>query len=191
MPLYARPPVRPSFAALLGALLCLPLLLAACGGDTPAPLPAGKADAKAGAQPATPGGAVPARVMAVSPQRVPIRLESVGQIEGSREVEVRARVGGIVQKRLYTEGGVVKAGEALFQIDPAPFEIALSQARAQLAQERARNEQTRREAGRLKELAAQKAISQREYDDANSASVVEHSAPKAAWSPSPTACSPP
>ncbi len=153
------------------ALLSAALFLGGCGGETPAPKAAdAKAGAKAPESKAGPGqgGPVPARVLEVSPQRVPIRLESVGQVEGSREVEVRARVGGIVLKRLYNEGEIVKAGAPLFQIDPAPFEIALAQTKAQLAQERARNEQSRRESVRLKELAAQKAISQREYDDAAS-----------------------
>ncbi|NBS57745.1 MAG: efflux RND transporter periplasmic adaptor subunit [Betaproteobacteria bacterium] len=136
------------------ACLAAAALLAACdkGADT-APKPP---------------SAVPARIVEVQPQRVPVRLELVGQVEGSKEVEVRARVSGILQKRLYVEGEVVGAGKPLFQIDPAPFEIALAQARAQLAQERARNEQAKREAGRLKALAEEKAISQREYDDATS-----------------------
>ncbi len=112
---------------------------------------------------------VPAKVREVQPQAVPIVLEAVGQVQGSKEVEVRARVTGILLKRLYNEGQRVQAGAPLFQIDPAPYEIALQQARAQLAQEQARQEQTRREAGRLKELAEQKAISQKEFDDAVSA----------------------
>jgi membrane fusion protein (multidrug efflux system) len=101
---------------------------------------------------------------------VPVRLDLVGQVEGSKEVEVRARVSGILLKRLYAEGEVVAAGKPLFQIDPTPYEIALAQARAQLAQERARNEQAKRESGRLKDLASEKAISQKEYDDATSTS---------------------
>ncbi|HZR70205.1 MAG TPA: efflux RND transporter periplasmic adaptor subunit [Burkholderiales bacterium] len=112
---------------------------------------------------------VPAKVREVKPQPVPIVLEAVGQAQGSKEVEVRARVSGILLKRLYNEGQRVQAGAPLFQIDPATYEIALQQARAQLAQEQARQEQTRREAGRLKELAQQKAISQKEFDDAVSA----------------------
>jgi membrane fusion protein (multidrug efflux system) len=83
-------------------------------------------------------------------------------------VEVRARVSGIVQKRLYQEGDTVRADAQLFQIDRAPFEIALTQAKAALEQERAKNEQSRRESSRLKQLAAEKAISQKEYDDATS-----------------------
>jgi membrane fusion protein (multidrug efflux system) len=92
----------------------------------------------------------------------------VGQVEGSKEVEVRARVAGTLKQTLYREGEVVTAGKTLFQIDPVPFEIALTQARSQLAQEAARNEQMRREAGRMKELIGQRAVSQKEVDDAQS-----------------------
>ena len=124
--------------------------------------------------------AVQARIVTVSPQRVPIRLDVVGTVEGSKEVEVRARVAGLLLKRLYNEGEVVGAGVPLFRIDPAPFEIALAQARAQLAQERARGEQTRREATRLKALADEKAISQKEYDDATSNSKLSEASQQAA-----------
>jgi membrane fusion protein (multidrug efflux system) len=136
----------------------LALLLAGCG--------QGRTDAAHAAIPAAP--ALPAAVLQVAPQRVPIAVEAVGQIEGSKEVEVRARVSGILLKRLYHEGDLVRAGTPMFTIDPVPFEIALAQAKAQLAQEQARNEQSSRESTRLKQLAAEKAISQKEYDDASS-----------------------
>ncbi len=136
----------------------LALLLAGCG--------QGRTDAAHAVTPAAP--AVPAEVLQVAPQRVPIALEAVGQIEGSKEVEVRARVSGILLKRLYNEGDLVRAGTPMFKIDPATFEIALAQAKAQLAQEQARNDQATRESVRLKQLAEQKAISQKEYDDASS-----------------------
>lgn len=142
--------------------LALIAVLAGCGPGASSP-----GVSPGGAASQTPP-AVQAKVLQVSPQRVPIVLEAVGQVQGSKEVEVRARVTGILLKRLYNEGEVARVGTPLFQIDPAPFEIALAQAGAQLAQERARNEQARREAGRLKQLAAQKAISQKEYDDSTS-----------------------
>jgi membrane fusion protein (multidrug efflux system) len=140
------------------AALLVAVLLAACeqgGANTPASNPA--------------AAGIPARVLQVSPQRVPIVLEAVGQVQGSKEVEVRARVSGILLKRLYNEGDFVREGASLFQIDPVPYQIALAQANAQIAQERARQEQTRREAARLKQLAEEKAISQKEFDDATSA----------------------
>ncbi len=97
---------------------------------------------------------------------MPITIEVAGQTEGAREVEVRARAGGILQKRLYEEGAPVRAGQVLFQIDRASFEIALAQATAQLAQQQARQQQAERELSRLKPLIEQRAVSQREYDDA-------------------------
>ena len=116
-----------------------------------------------------PGGmALPVTAIDVQPQPVPITLEAVGQTEGSKEVEVRARVSGIVNRKLYTEGDTVKAGAVLFMIDPVPYESALAQARASLAQEKANLERAQREGTRLKTLAEEKAISQREYDDATS-----------------------
>ena len=107
-------------------------------------------------------------VIQVAMREVPVLVEVVGRTEGSKEVEVRARVSGILGRVLYTEGSPVRAGSPLFEIDRAPFEIALAQAKAALAQERAKNEQTQREAERLRDLVAKRAISQREADDAAS-----------------------
>ena len=151
-----RAATRPFGLALSCAALAL--LLAGCG--------KGRTDAAAAPNPTA--AALSAAVIEVVPQRVPIAVEAVGQIEGSKEVEVRARVSGILLKRLYNEGDLVRAGAPMFKIDPAPFEIALAQANAQLAQEQARNDQAKRESVRLKQLAEQKAISQKEYDDASS-----------------------
>ncbi len=105
----------------------------------------------------------------VKPEKIAVTYEYVGQTEGSREVEVRARVTGIVLERQYDEGAPVKAGDPLFLIDPAPFEVAVAQAKAELASSAAREAQARREAARLKPLIAARAVSQREYDDALSA----------------------
>lgn len=114
-----------------------------------------------------PGGmALPVSVVTLEPTSVPISAEAVAQTEGAKEVEIRPRVGGILLKRLYEEGAAVKAGQAMFLIDPVPYQIALSQARAQLAQQKARLEQTRREEARLKDLLSTQSISQREYDNA-------------------------
>jgi membrane fusion protein (multidrug efflux system) len=143
------------------AVACAVLLLAGCG--------KGNDDAakKKGAA-AAPPPAIPVAVKQVQPQRIPITLETVGQAEGSREVEVRARVSGIVERRLYTEGAPVKAGAVLFLIDRAPYDIAVAQAKAALSQERARQELAAREAERLRALVQSKAISGREYDEAQS-----------------------
>ena len=145
---------RTSFAAPL-LIPSLAVLLAACG---PAP--------QAGF-----GGMPPAQVV-VQPavaRDVPLEFEYVGQTSGSREVEIRARVNGIVEKRLYEEGSVVKAGQPLFRLDSAPYAAAAAQADAALASAEANARQAEREYSRLKPLIEVKAISQREWDQAQSA----------------------
>ncbi len=137
-------------AALVGSLL-----LVACS------------DKNAPAAPAM--GPMPVTVLDMQPQSVPTSIEVMAQTEGARETEVRARVGGILVKRLYQEGDVVKSGQPLFQIDRAPYEIALAEAKA-------RADQTAREKQRLKGLAEAKAISQKDYDDAASADAVAQAA---------------
>lgn len=112
--------------------------------------------------------AMPVGVIRVEATNVPISAETVAQTEGAKEVEIRPRVGGIVLKKLYEEGAPIKQGQALFLIDPAPFQIALSHAKAQLAQQQALVEQTEREALRLKGLLASESVSQREADNAAS-----------------------
>ena len=113
--------------------------------------------------------ALPVTVLEARPREVPITFEAVGRTEGSREVQIRARVAGILEKQLYTEGDSVKAGQVLFQIERAPFEIELAQARGTLAQELSRQELARKETERLKGLADRRAISQKEADQAASA----------------------
>ncbi len=80
-----------------------------------------------------PPAALPATVLEVSTREVPVLIEAVGRTEGSKEVEVRARVSGILEKINYAEGTPVKAGTPLYRIDPALFEIALAEAKAALA----------------------------------------------------------
>ena len=104
-------------------------------------------------------------VVKVAPRPVPIIIEAIGRTEGSKEVEVRSRVTGIVQKQLYTEGETVRTGVPLYRIERAPFESALAQAKAVLNQDRAKLEQAQRELARLQPLLGKKAISQREADD--------------------------
>jgi membrane fusion protein (multidrug efflux system) len=144
-----------SCAVKRGAALLLLGCLAACGKDAAAP-------AAAVAAP------ISVRMLTVEPRKVPIRFDIVGQVEGSKQVEVRARVSGILQKQFYNEGDAVKDGAPLFEIDRAPYEIALSQARAQLAQATAQVDQARREEARLKPLVQDRAVSRKEYDDATS-----------------------
>ncbi|HEX3098314.1 MAG TPA: efflux RND transporter periplasmic adaptor subunit [Usitatibacter sp.] len=148
-------PSAPRRAAFL--VLASSLFLAACGH-------------KEGSQGA--GGAaaapppLPVTVVEVHTRKVPISLEAVGQAEGSRDVEIRGRVNGIIEKRLYEEGAPVKAGQILFQIDPAPYELAVEEAKAALQQERVKKELAEVDAKRLEPLAREKAISERELDQA-------------------------
>lgn len=107
--------------------------------------------------------------LTVQPQTVPVTLEYTGQIFGVRDVEVRARVTGILLKRNYKEGAAVKAGQSMFTIDPAPYQAALARAEADLASAEARQAQAERDAARLKPLIEAHAIAQKDYDDAVSA----------------------
>ncbi|HYT84803.1 MAG TPA: efflux RND transporter periplasmic adaptor subunit, partial [Burkholderiales bacterium] len=129
-----------------------------------------------------PQGRVPPEVavVAVQAQSVPAAFEYVGQIAGSREVEVRARVTGIVLKRNYREGRPVAQGQSMFTIDPAPFEVAVARAEAALASAEARFAQTRRNSARLKPLFEAKAASQKDYDDAASAEQIAEAEVKTA-----------
>ena len=122
--------------------------------------------------PVGPGGAQqPPEVSVITVQAAsqPIELEYAGQTAGSRETEVRARVAGILQRRLFTEGTTVKAGQPLFQIDPANFQTQAASLDASVALAKARVDQARRDQTRLVPLITEKAISQKEFDDAKSA----------------------
>lgn len=153
---FRRKAVSPFRLAVLFAVL----LAAACTKH-------GNGDSKAAAGAAPPP--LPVTVIRVAPQKVPVSLEAVGQAEGSREVEIRARVSGILEKRLYREGAPVAAAETLFVIDPVPYELAVQQAKAALTQERVRRELAESEAKRLEPLVQEKAISRREFDQAEAA----------------------
>lgn len=111
---------------------------------------------------------MPVSVISVTPTSVPIGVEAVAQTEGAKQVEIRPRVGGILIKKLFEEGAPIKAGQVMFQIDPVPFEIALAQAKAQLAGQQASMTQAKRESVRLEKLLAMQSISQREADNATS-----------------------
>ena len=137
-------------------LLTLLALLPACD----------KKPEAAAAPPAMPP--MPVSIVVAEPTSVPMSVEAVAQTEGASEVEVRPRVGGIILKKMFEEGAAVKAGQVLFLIDPAPFEIALAQAKAAAVGQGARITQTSRESSRLKDLLATQSISQREYDNATS-----------------------
>ena len=140
--------VRKSFSALFV------LALAACGQQQPQGF----------------HGFPPAHVTVekIVPRDLPVTFEYTGQAIGSKDVEVRARVTGIVEKREYQEGSAVKAGQLLFLIDPRETEAAVAAARAEVTRARAAKAQADREAARLKPLAERHAIGQKEADDAQS-----------------------
>jgi len=132
-------------------LLALTLLgLVACGDGKP---------------PATPPP-LPVGLLTAEVRPYPQVADQTAQVEGTREVEVRARVSGILLAQSYREGAAVKAGELLFRIDPAQYEIALTLAKAQLAQEQARAEQAAAESARQQKLLADQAASPKEAADA-------------------------
>jgi membrane fusion protein (multidrug efflux system) len=134
------------------ALISVVLMLTACG------------QSKQGGGPQ--GGTPEVTVVTLQPERVPIITELPGRISPYLIAEVRPQVGGIIQKRFFTEGSDVKAGEILYQIDPATYEAAYSAARASLARSEANVVSIRNRVERYKELVAINAVSQQEYDDA-------------------------
>ena len=109
------------------------------------------------------------RVETVQVQPLAITSELSGRILAPRTAEVRARVAGVVLKRVYREGSDVKQGDVLFLIDPAPFKADLDSARATLARAEATRYQARLQDQRYGELVADKAVSRQEYDNAHAA----------------------
>lgn len=128
----------------------------------------GKADEAAqGGQPA--GREAPAPVVGVvtvHPQTVALTVELPGRLESLRTADVRAQVGGIIQKRLFQEGSYVRAGQPLYQIDSSTYEAGLESARAQLASAQATLAKANADLARYKPLVSADAISKQEYDAA-------------------------
>lgn len=106
------------------------------------------------------------RVLTVRSQSVGTHTDLPGRLAAHRVADVRPRVGGIIQKRLFKEGSYVKAGQALYQLDDAPYVAALESARAQLASAQAALAKAKADLLRYKPLVAANAISQQEYDSA-------------------------
>ena len=116
----------------------------------------------------------------VEPKTLPATFEYVGQTTGSKEVEVRARVTGILEKQLYQDGAPVKAGQVLFVIDPKPLQAQTAAQEAEVARAQAQKAWNEREVARLKPLAERKAVGQKEADDAVSNAELAAAALKAA-----------
>lgn len=114
-------------------------------------------------------GATPApgvSVVTVQPQRIPVTSELPGRTAVYQVAEIRPQVGGIIQKRVFKEGAEVKAGDLLYQIDPATYAVTVAQARATLAKAKADLEPARLKAARYKEMLRARAVSQQDFDDA-------------------------
>ena len=152
----ARAERRAALASTL--VLCASVLLAACG-KSDAPSAGGKG----------PGGAPPPAevgVITVAPRPVGLVTELPGRLEASRVAQVRARVAGIVIKRLFVEGSDVRAGQPLFQIDSASYQATVASAQASLARAQANVTQATAQAERYKPLLEANAISKQDYVNA-------------------------
>lgn len=108
-------------------------------------------------------------VVAIQPERTLLTTELPGRTSAFLVAEVRPQVNGLIQKRLFTEGGTVRAGDLLYQIDPAPYQAAYDQALAALALAEANLPAARSRAERLKGLAAIRAVGEQDADDAAAA----------------------
>lgn len=133
------------------AVMLAGLLVAGCGKKAPTAPPK--------APPAEVG------VVTVKPQQVALTTELPGRTSAYLVAEVRPQVSGIVQKRLFTEGGDVKEGEVLYQIDPATYQAAYASARAALSRAEASEIPVRLKTERYKELVKINAVSRQDYDD--------------------------
>ena len=143
--------------------LALTLVLGACGHSTP---------------PAAPPQEVGA--VTAAPQKVPLTKDFVGRLTAFRTADINARVAGVLLKRTYKEGSEVKAGQLLFEIDPAPYKAALANASAQLAQARATYINDHVNAQRSRELAPKGYISKTDLDNALAAERTAKAAVQAA-----------
>jgi membrane fusion protein (multidrug efflux system) len=139
--------------------------LIAAGGFLTGLLILGGCGQKTGTQNITPEVAV----VTIQPKQLAITTELPGRTSANLVADVRPQVGGIIQKRLFTEGSEVKTGQVLFQIDPELFQEALHNAKAALMRSEANLQAIRLKADRMRELLVEKAVSQQDYDDAAAA----------------------
>lgn len=105
-------------------------------------------------------------VEVIAAHDVPLSFEFAARTQGSKETEVRARVGGILLKRNYIEGSEVEEGSVLFEIDPEPYQVALNQAQAKLEKTTAELKNAKIQLDRTEKLFKQKYASEKAYDDA-------------------------
>jgi membrane fusion protein (multidrug efflux system) len=129
--------------------------------------------AVAGCKPAPPPPPPPVKalVLTVTPRDVPIYQQWIGTLDGYPNAQIRAQVTGYLLKQDYVEGGPVKKGDLLFEIDPRPFQAALDQALARQQQDEAMVGKTELDVNRYTPLAKEQAVSQQELDDAVQANI--------------------
>ena len=152
----ARPSSRMRTLCAGLATLLVAVVLSACGGkENPA------AGAAAGGPRAMPAPEV--GVVVVAPRAVALQTELPGRVSPLRVAQVRARVNGVVLKRLFQEGSEVKAGQALYQIDAASYQASVDSAQAALGKAQANLTQTAAQAERYKPLVEANAVSKQEY----------------------------
>jgi membrane fusion protein (multidrug efflux system) len=120
------------------------------------------------------------QVLTVTPQDVPVFQEWIGSLDGSTNAQIRAQVSGYLMAQRYKEGGFVKKGDVLFQIDPRVFQAALDQAKAQIEVAQAQLRKTELDVTRLTPLLKGNAISQEEMDDATQANLAAKAGVEAA-----------
>ncbi len=137
----------------------LTLLLAAL-------LAGGGCGARGGAPPGGPGGPTEVTAVAVAPRDIPVSFEYVAQTQSSHQVNIQARVSGFLEKRVYTEGSLVRQGQVLFLMDQKPFQAQVDAEEAALARQQAGLEVARADLERTRPLAALNALSQKDLDDA-------------------------
>jgi membrane fusion protein (multidrug efflux system) len=138
------------FSATAAVLVCSIALVAGCSKEPPPPAPR----------------VVNITAVTIEPRDTPVIFEFVGQTQSSREVEIRARVDGFLEQRVYQEGTLVRAGDTLFVMDKKPFEATLQQAQGELAQQQAKLQVAEANLARVRPLAEQNAVSKRDLDDA-------------------------
>jgi len=106
------------------------------------------------------------KIIEIQPKDTSVSFEFIGRTASSQQVQIRARVEGFLDARLYTEGGIVSKGDIMFKIDPKPFETQLAAATAALAEQQAKLETNTANLKRVKPLAKANAVSKKELDDA-------------------------
>jgi len=118
----------------------------------------------AGPAPAT--GPTEVTFATVTPRDAPVVFEFVAQTQSSRQVNIQARVSGFLEKRVYTEGSLVKEGQVLFLMDQRPFQVQVDAHAAELAKQQASLDMARSNLERTQPLSAENALSQKDLDDA-------------------------